>query len=114
MHTPSSTPRERWNAGTRCGALTAEPAQDSPARRARNFRHKPHTARFLEYGFLGWFCGQNARAQTDGSRIEERERGGHTGDRARERGGSTKRLSVLGAHPQDQRPPTTRADPRDS
>jgi len=96
MRTPSSMPRERWNAGTRCGAPTAELAQDSPARRARNFR--PQTAHrrvFREYGFLGWFCGQNARAQTDGSQIEERERGGHTGDRARERGGITKRLGVL-------------------
>jgi hypothetical protein len=68
----------------------------------------------LVYGFPGWFCGQNARAQTDGSQIEERERGGHTDDRARERGGSAKRLSVLGAHPQDQRPPTTRAGLGDS
>jgi hypothetical protein len=33
MHTPSSVPPQRGE--TRCGALTAELAQDSPARRRR-------------------------------------------------------------------------------
>jgi hypothetical protein len=48
MRPPSSMPRERWNGGTRCGALTAELAQDSPARGARNLR--PHAAHRPVFG----------------------------------------------------------------
>ena len=110
--TPSSMPRP---ARTRSGAATVEPilgAPPPPSSRARNFRPKTARPRVLGVPFAGLVLWPECKAQTDASRIDERERGGHTGDRARERGGSTKRLSVLGvthrtsARPQRARIPT--------